>query len=133
MFVLVESRRSLAAGRVGPWFRFWAATFASLCLVAALVWLRNGEETTKKFELDGVARKDFLSASAARKDLDSYWDTLDKETRSLDSKSKDRVHHQQLAASEIGKSERATTPSLIGVGSRGEGKPATMQTNAHCP
>jgi hypothetical protein len=48
MFELVESRRSLAAGRVGPWLRFLAATFASFCLLATLAWLNNGEEANNK-------------------------------------------------------------------------------------
>ncbi len=130
MFELVESRRSLTAGQFGPWLRLLAANFALVCLVVTLTWLSAGENASENFELESVHRKDFLSASAARKDLDSYWATLDEQTKSLDSQSKEHAHRQQLEVKESKKVVRATTVSQSVVG---QGKPSTIPPTIRLP
>ena len=97
MFSVVESRNQNPVRNDVRSRRFMGATMACISLTFVLIFLNKNDQGAQDFDvLVGVHRKDFLSASDARKDLNEYWANLEEKTASLDSRSHSHQHPQQL-------------------------------------
>jgi hypothetical protein len=108
MFSVVENRK-VVCDRSNLWTRYLAVTLSCACLIVSIVLFNERKSSSAgSFELSSVRRKDFLSASDARKDLDQYWTDLDEKTRLLNGaksahiRDESLTHHQQL----MGKHQR---------------------------
>ena len=103
------------------WFRFFILLVSSGFLILSLVIPNQTKSNNNRtFELVSVHRKDFLSASDARKDLDEYWADLERKTSVENGKSRVRssetifssTHDHQALVEKTGTRDHTNEPEL---------------------